>query len=261
MRLKTWLIVGGGVLCLGLLMFGQDAWSYVASARHFTRTVIKDRIPEEVEIARLRTMLSGLDKTIDRRRRTLVDMQLQAESLEKELACRRATLATDRAALDKAANLLDDKQETYTIGGYTYTYAEVDADARIKATKLRQDQDMLAARENTLSRATEAIATTRGVLSNTEVERQKLTDKVDRLEIRAASLRTTTEIATEHKYGKDESLGTAYQRIQKAVTDLDHRLTKGERLIEVKRTGDPGINYARKEDHQSGLDAIQEVLQ
>ena len=188
-------------------------------------------------------------------------MQLQAEALERETEARRQSLAADRTGLEKAAALLAENQEAYTIGGLTYTYAEVDADAHIKVKRFKEDTDLVAAREDTRSEFVGAINDTRDVLSNADVERQRLADEIDRLEIRATSLKTTSQIAAERQVGTGVSLGTAYEGIQKAVTELEHRLTKGERLLDAKKTGAVGIDYAKNETAQSGLDAIREVLQ
>jgi len=261
MRLKTWLVIAAVAVCLGLFVFGRETCSYLAGTREYTKNAVKETMPPQFEVSRLKTMLSKLDCVIEKRRGGLVDMQLQAEALEKEIGNRRGDLVADRVALEKAAALLEDKQETYTIGGVKYAYAEVDADARVKAERFRQDMDMLAARENTLVQFVQAINDTRGVLSNAEVERQRLGNEIERLEIRAASLKTNSQVATERQAGKDTSLGTAYENIQKAVTELEHRLAKGERMIEFKRTGSTGINYAKNDVQQSGLEAIREVLQ
>ena len=44
MRLKTWLIVGSGIVCLAVFVFGREALSYVAGARQYTNAAIKDHI-------------------------------------------------------------------------------------------------------------------------------------------------------------------------------------------------------------------------
>jgi len=261
MRMKTWVVVAVVIVCLALFVFGRETLSYLAGAREYTGAAVKDRIPAEFEISRLNTMLAKLDSTIENRRSALVDMQLQAEALEREIGKRQQDLSRDRLALEKAAVLLEKKQETYTVGGLTYTYAEVDADARIKAERFRQDADMLATRRDTLAQSSRAITDTRDVLSNAEVERQRLANDIERLEIRAVSLKTTSQITPAHMARTDASLGTAYEDIQQAVQELEHRLTKGERLIEVRRSDSAGIDYARNEHQRSGLESIREVLQ
>ena len=261
MRLKTWLIAVAVAVSVGLLVFGREAVSYVAGARDFARDAVKDRMPTEMEVARLKSMLRKVGRTIDSRREALVEMQLEAEASAKEIDGRRHDLSADRTALEKAAALLRDRQGTYAIGGLSYTYEEVDTDARIKAARFRQDRDLLATRQDTLTRFTEAINDSRNVLSNAEVERQKLADEIERLEIRAVGLKTITEIASGPDTGPDTWSGAAFEDIEHAVGDLGRRLTKGERLTEAQRTGSIGVDYARKERQRSGLEAIQEALQ
>jgi len=205
-------------------------------------------------------MLGRLDAVIEKRRSDMVDMQLQSEALEKEVENRKARLAADKALLQRVAQMLAGKKEIYTIGGITYSFAEVDADAVIKAERFKQDQEMLVIRENTLARFIPAINESRGMISNAEIERQQLANAVDQLALRAAQSQTMTSLET----GKDasgESLGKAYNDIQKAIAELEHRLEKGERFLAMKKAGHDGINYAGTATKRSGLEALQEVLQ
>lgn len=174
MNTKTLIIVGIVILSLALFVFGKEAISYLSGAREYTRDAVKERIPPELQISRQKSMLGKLDKVIEKRRGTSVDMQLQSERLQKEIQRRHKNLAGDRTALEKAAALLEKEQDSYVIGGLTYSYAEVDADARIKAERFRQDQELLAARETTLGRFADAVNDARRIVSDTDVERQGL---------------------------------------------------------------------------------------
>lgn len=261
MKLKTWIAVGVVVVCLALFVFGRETFSYFAGAREYTQAAVKNSVPAEFEISRLKAMLSKLDRTIAQRQEALVDMQLQAEGLEKEIRKRQANLVKDRKALEKAADLLEKKQDSYAIGSHAYTYAEVDTDARIKANRFRQDRELLAAREDTLAHFTGTINDSRKVLSDAQVERQRLANDVESLEIRATRLSARAQIEPGKEHGKDQSLGKAYVSIQKGIAELERRLEKGERLFEIKKSGVEGINYAKNTVKKSGLEAIAEVLQ
>lgn len=260
MTTKTWLIVGIIIVSLVIFVFGKEAISYLSGSREYTREAVKDRIPPEFEISRLKSMLGKLDGGIEKRREALVEMQLQGESLEKEIGQRRKRLDEDDAILRKVAGMLEKKQDTYEIGGIAYSYAEVDTDAVIKAERFRQDKELLAAREKTLVQFTVAISDNRKILSDAEVERQRLANAVEQLEIRTTQLKTMNQIETGKERGKDQSLGKAYVSIQKAITELEHRLEKGERLFDIKKTGVQGIDYAKNTVRKSGMEAITEVL-
>ncbi|MFC1460982.1 hypothetical protein ACFLQR_00525 [Verrucomicrobiota bacterium] len=264
MNTRTFIIVGIVILCLAVFVFGKEAISYLSGAREYTRAAVKERIPPELEISRLNSMLSRLNKVIDKRKGALVDMQMQAESLEKEIKTRSKRLKEDDALLRKVAKMLAKGQEcknSYVIGGIAYSYAEVDADAKIKAERFRQDRELLAAREETLGHFSEAINDARKVLSDAEVERQGLANQVEGLGIRAERLKTQSQIEAGKDYTGGESLGKAYSSIQRGIADLERRLTKGERLFEIRKTGVAGIDYAQNTVQKSGLEALKEVLQ
>lgn len=260
MRLKALLSVGIVVVCLALFVFGKDALSYLAGARQYTGAAVKNRIPAEFEISRLKTMLTRLDGTIEDRREALIDMQLRAEALEREITGRRRALAVDRTALQKALVLLENGRQSYVISGETYSYAEVDADARIKSDRSRQDAELLDARENTLKQFNMSINDSLKIFSDAEVERQRLANSVQGLEIRVNSLTIMQQMRAGREYGTDVSLGKAYTGIEKAISDLEKRLAKQERLLDIRKTGVNGIDYAKNEVQSSGLEAIREVL-
>ena len=136
----------------------------------------------------------------------------------------------------------------------------MDSDARIKAERFRQDTELLAARESTLEQLNVMVGDVRKTVSDAEVERQRLADAVQGLEIRADSLTTVQRIDADREHASGASLGKAYKGIENAISDLDRRLTKSERLHEIRKAGTDGITYARNNAQQSGLIALREVL-
>jgi len=208
-------------------------------------------------------MLGRLDHVIEKRRAAMVDMQMQAESLEKEIADRRRRLKQDKTILRKVAGMLEGNQDcknSYVISGIRYSYRELDQDAVLKSRLFRQEKELLLARQETLAQFEEAINTARQVLSDAEIERARLADAVQNLGIRAESLKTATNLETGKQYASNQSLGKGYNDIHQAISDLGRRLEKGERLFDMKKVGTTGIDYAKNVRQQSGLDALREVL-
>jgi len=115
MTTKTLTIIAAAVLGLAVLAFGKEAISYLSGALAHTWNTMKDTIPHDLEIPRLKSMLGKLDAAIERRRAALIDMQLQSERLEGEIKSLCQRLAADRAALEKAADLLEEEQDSYVI--------------------------------------------------------------------------------------------------------------------------------------------------
>ena len=260
MTAKTWIIVGIVIVCLVIFIFGKETMSYFHGARQYANTSIKDSIPPEFEIARLKSMLTRLDSIIERRREALVEMQIQAENLEKEVKHRKTRLIEDRSLLARVADILAKKRDTYVIGDLSYSYAEIDADAVIKASRFKQDKDMLTIREETLAEFPVAINEARKTISDGEIERQRLANDVEQLALRAERYKTISQLDA----GKDaagRTLGKSYADIQKSIAELGLRLEKGERILTNKRAVMPGINYAVISNKKSGLDALREALQ
>ena len=260
MKPKTMLIATIVVLGLAVFLFGRETLSYLSGARRYARDTVKERIPAELEITRMESMLSRLDGIIDERRRALVDMQIQAATLERENSQRQQRLQEDKTVLTKAVALLENRQDSYVIGGLTYSHAEVDTDARIKAQRFRQDKALLAARQQTLERLSVAVTEVRKTVSDAEIERQQLANSLQVLTIRLESLETASQVATDRTHDNGQSVGSAYRRIQQGIVDLAHRLDRNERLLAMRKTGTAGIDYADGSTQQSGLEALKEVL-
>ena len=191
--MKLWLVIGAFLIII-LFVFGKETIAYFQGAQQYTNTYIKQRIPTDIEIARLKSMLAGLDAVIDRRREALVEVQIQAENMEKEVERRKARIGEDKILLAKVADMLAEKREAYDIGGIRYTYAEVDADAVIKAERFKQDKDMLTIREETLAEFPVAINEARKMISDGEIERQRLANNVKQLALRAERYKTVSQL-------------------------------------------------------------------
>ena len=261
MKPKSMFIVALVVLGLAVFLFGKEAFSYLSGARRYARDTVKKRIPPELEISRLEAMLDRLDCVIGERRKALVDMQIRAAQLEEELSQRRERIEADKVVLSKAVALLENRQDSYVIGGVTYSHAEVDADARIKAQRFRQDKVLLVARQRTLELLSVAVTDAKKTVSDAEVERQQLANSVQLLTVRLESLTTASQVATDRAHDNGQSLGNAYRRIQQGIADLAHRLDTNERLLAMRKTGTAGIDYPDGSTRQSGLEALREVLQ
>ncbi|MCG2661715.1 MAG: hypothetical protein L6437_15895 [Kiritimatiellae bacterium] len=261
MTAKTLIIVGIVIACLVLFVFGKETMSYFLGARQYANTAIKESIPPEFEIARLKSMLNRLDTVIEKRRSALVEMQLQAEALEKEVENRKARLSNDKALLQRVAQMLAEKHESYVIGGITYSFAEVDADALIKAERFKQDKYLLIIRKKTLVQFGTAINDARKLISDAEVEKQKLANSVEYLAVRAKHFKTISQIDAGKELQSGQALGQSYTALQKAIGELEHKLEKGERLFDIIKTGTIGIDYVKNAPQKSGLDALREALQ
>ena len=98
--MKKYMIGASVALALFVFILGwSDARTYMSGARAYTKDAIKERIPTELEISRLRAMLTELDGAIEKRRSALVDLELEGEALEREIGRRRDRLTQDEALL------------------------------------------------------------------------------------------------------------------------------------------------------------------
>lgn len=258
MKTRTLVTISSIIVVASLTVLGRRTLYYLAGVQQCAAQAVRDRIPVAVEIARLNSMLAKVDSTIERRRATLVDMQIETEALRAEVDKRCRQLTEDEVLLQEAAALLTKRQETYVIGRTEYSFGEVDADARIKAERFGQDRELLRGREKMLADAGIAVSETRETLSNAEVERQRLAGQVQALETRATQLKTRTDLDTKRTgLGHDSPLHT-FSDLERGISDLGKRLEKSKRLLDSRARDVAGITYTAP--GISGLETIEEVL-
>jgi hypothetical protein len=253
------MVVSVVVVVAAVAVLGRESWSYLSAGLDVTRAEVKERIPLNVEIARLRALLSRLDREIYRRRGSLVEMEIRAEELQNELNVRERKLADDESVLRMARNLLKDRRSAYRIGGIEYSWAEVDRDAAIKAERFRQDKELLAEREDTLGEISVAMAQIRQLLSEAEVERMLLGNEVDKLETAAVRIQAQRNVDASVNPVTGRSAGRSYEDIRRGIEELSRRMARSERLLEIDRTALEGIPYAENAS-KSGLEVLEEVI-
>lgn len=157
-------VVGGALalVVLASLAFGWDTWSYLRLGMSSLRAAAKAEVPIEVELARARQLVDELVPEVRRSLNVVAEQQVDLERLEKGIADKKGTLASQKEALLTLRKDLAENSGVHRYASHTYTRQQVEQDLARRFERFRSleaasatDEQILAARQQTL-RANEA---------------------------------------------------------------------------------------------------------
>ncbi len=214
-------IVIGGALAsmLAGLAMGTGVWSYARTAGGWLHQTAKDSVPLEWEIKRAQQMIADLDPEIADNAKRIAHEKIRVARLEKELGVSRESLADAQNDIQRLKGDLEKGDNVFVYSGKTYTSAQVkdDLGRRFDRFKTRKEtssklEQMLQARQGTLSAAHERMEAMMSAKRQLEVE-------VENLQARLAALRvsqTSSELALD-----DSALSRTRELLDEIATRID----------------------------------------
>ena len=87
MRWLKWsAALAGGLLVLGILVFGTDLPSYITSSTRQVRTAVKESVPIEFELQRARDLLETMLPEIQAKIRLIAHEEVEVAALKQDIA-------------------------------------------------------------------------------------------------------------------------------------------------------------------------------
>jgi chromosome segregation ATPase len=206
--------LGTGAL---FLVFGTSAPSYVKTAFHKVRENVKESIDPQFDIDRARQEIESLKPMFDQNKETLARAEVEAESLESEVA-------TMQAKLEQEKQTILAMQYKLKTGDFRLTGHIVDTADDLKAQlasrldhydytsdTLKQKQEILKAKHKIIQAAHEHLETLKE-------QKSTLLAKLANIE---AKLRVLEATQSKNDFNFD---GSALARAKKTIADLEKRL-------------------------------------
>lgn len=222
-------IVLGSAIVLGAggLLVGTSAVSYMKTGYHSLRDTIKEQIPLDVEIQRVRDMIVDLKPEIAGNLKVIAREEVEVARLQREVEAKKGTLAKSKNAILK---LKDDAQSgvTYvTYNGKKFDMEQVrkDLSDRFKSYQTQEAtadklEKVLEARERNLEGA-------RRKLDEMLAAKRQLEVDVENLQARL----TMVEVAkTSNQFSVNDSRVSS---VRQSVADIGTRIDVEERLTDV----------------------------
>ena len=227
MLFKRTILIGGGIILVGALLFGREAVSYVRTSAGYVKETVKDSVPVKFQIDRARQMVKDLEPAVKDHLHMIAKEEVQLTRLSKQIEASQKKTHDEEAKILRLRNDLDSEQDVFQYAGQSYSRKQVKVDlaSRFKRFKTNQAtlenlQKIHTVREKSLQAAREKFE---GLLAM----RRQLLLEIESLE---AQRQMVDAAKTSNRYEFDDSqLG----RVKELVDDLQVRLETEGKLVDV----------------------------
>jgi len=216
------LVIAALAVGLGLVVV-KGTWlgSHLRSGANRVMTSVKESIPPEQEIARLRMELKGLERDDDKHYDKVARMVVQVEKLEREVGEIRKNLGREEARIRQLREGLAGNAAFVLHQGSRYTREDLRADAlsfRVAEENLKSKEENLQAQKKHLG-----------------LERKKLTELRTVREQMAAELQRLETALAEERHAQAASESTiddsGYRKLRKDMESVRERID----ILKTKR--------------------------
>ncbi len=222
-------IIGGGVLLVGGLLFGTHAVSYVCTSAGYVTDTVRDSVPVEFEIQRARDMIKGLVPEIRKNMHLIAKEEVQAKRLEEQIERTEQRLKKEEEQIKRLRSDLESGNDTYHYAGRSYTVEQVKVDLanrfeRFKTSRATADtwQQMHVAMQRSLE-------ANRQKLEGTLATKRRLQVEVENLEARTQMI-AAAKANSDYQFD-DSRLG----RAKELIADLQSRLDVADKLVDAEQ--------------------------
>lgn len=186
------LILGGAAIAvIGGLVAGKDVFSYARTGLASARKHFRHEVPVEFEIERARHEVERLLPEVRRSLHLIAEEQVEVAQLKKSISQRQSALKTqEEAILTMSADLKNDDVR-FVYAGQKYSRREVQKDLaerfnrfKIAEETVKQEQQVLTAKEKALAANRETLETMLSQKKNLEVELERLEARVRTIDAR-----------------------------------------------------------------------------
>ncbi len=225
---KKVVFAGGGIMILGLLCFGHEAFSYMRTSAGCLKDSVRNSVPVEFQIERARRMIKDLKPEVRRNMHVIAKEEAELERLGQRIAASEERSGSDREKLMRLKEYISSGKSVFMYAGRSYSIKQVKVDMsnrfeRFKTAEATLDslRKIHRARENSLNAARQKLE---GMLA---AKRQLLVE-VENLE---AQRQMVAAAQTTSNYHFDDSkLG----RVKELISDLQIRLDTERKLVEAE---------------------------
>ncbi|TWU58728.1 Chromosome partition protein Smc [Rubripirellula tenax] len=224
---KKMILAGSALALLSSVTLGKPVFSYARCGVNWLRSSANDAVPLEWELKRARQMIADLEPEIKENAKRIALEKIQVARLEEQLQETRDRLAKGQSEIERLSEDLRSDSTAYTYAGRTYTSVQVKSDLgnRFKRFKTREAtadklEQMLSAREGSLSAAHERMDAMLGAKRQLEVE-------VENLQARLGALRVAQ---TTSQFNLDDS---QLSHTRELLNDIASRIDVEEETMHV----------------------------
>lgn len=215
---KTVLVVGGLGL-LSVVLFGNDACSYLSTSYNKLTGAVENSVPVEFQIDRAHTLVSNLKPEIRNAMHVIAKEEVELENLHSRIQKAEGKVSKDKSEIMRLQSDLSTNRDVFRYAGRSYSSDEVREDLSRRFSRFKVADDTLAnltsmrnAREKNLDAARQKLSAMINARRQLDVDIANLEAKSKLVEV----AKSTSEYSFD-----DTRLARAKSLIQDIRTRLD----------------------------------------
>lgn len=223
--LKRSVIVVAGVTVVGGLLFGKDVSSYVRSSAKSVRTVVKDSVPIDFELRRVRDLLDEIIPEMHASIRLIAKEEVEVAGLNVDISNSVKSVEEETSRIAKLRDALATPQARYCFAGQEYPRSYVKADLANRFERFKESELHLASQRRILATRENALHAAMQLLERTRSRKRTLADQIESL-------------TSQHRLVKAAAVGSHIQvdnsklaQTEKLIRQIKKRLDVAERVL------------------------------
>ncbi len=242
---KKVLIAAVAVVVALAVVKGTWLGSHIRLWRQNFQSAVRNRIPPEQEIQRLRMELDNLARDDDKHFDRVARQSVEVSKLERQVAQLKKELDAEEPKIRAMKSSLTGKEEEVSFNGGRYSRDALRTALRIKAQAFQATEERLHSKESELASKRQIYDLNLKKLSELKLVRQQMLTELQRLETALAEERhaQAREAATLDDAG--------YQKIRKDMDSIRDRIefikTKHQLKTQVNGSGSVQVDQERRE--------------
>jgi chromosome segregation ATPase len=210
---------------IGGLVFGSDLVSYVRSSCNSVSQTVKDNVPVELKIRRVRDLLADSGPEMQKNIRIMAEQEVDIASLKSDIVLCRQSVDDEKHRLQRLRDALATPQETFTFGDLPYTREQLTDELAQSFDAYKQAEAGLDQKVRLLDTREKALAQETVAMERAKTQREALQAQIDALEGRYQLVQATAS-------GTDLDIDSSkLTQAQQALTDLRHQLDVSEQIL------------------------------
>lgn len=181
-RMNRWWM-GASLAALLVSSLGvATSWSYVKTIWEGVGETIRDATPIAFDLERLKVMIRDLEPEVRRNQQVVVQLEVEVESLERDVAEMKRMQEAAVAQMKKLREVLQGHVSQVRFGGQDYSRAEVERDLQRRLDRYEEQASQLAAKEQLLEERRRMLAAATDKVTEYRRQYEQLVAKAERLQ-------------------------------------------------------------------------------
>jgi hypothetical protein len=226
--MKKMLVVGGGVVLVGLVFVGRDAYSYLRTTAGYMTDAVQESVPIEFQIDRARGMVQDLVPEVRKNMHIIAKEEVEVQRLDEQIAQGDTRLGKEKDQVLRLKTDVASNKPTFQYAGRSYTADEVRTDLAARFERYKTGEATLASLKEIRNARQKSLVAARQKLEGMLASRRQLQVEVENLEARLQMIAAAK--ATSNYQFDDTRLG----RVKELVSNLRGRLEVAEKLVNAE---------------------------